>query len=75
MENSFLLNREQILLYRRSGYLVVPNVLTNDQCDRINDIFEKRAVAINPETNKPYDPEYKGLMNLDRDDYQIRHLL
>src|SRR3989338_4833845 len=75
MENSFLLTREQILFYRRNGYLVVPDVLTGEQCDRMNEIFEQRALAIDRSTGKPYDPEYKGLMNLDRGDYRVRNLL
>lgn len=75
MRNSFLLNREQILFYRRNGYLVVPNVLTSKQCDKMNKIFEKRALEINRETGKPFDPEYKGIMNLDRHDHRVRDLL
>lgn len=75
MKSSFLLNREQILFYRKNGYLIIPAVLSGNQCDRMNEIFEQRAVSVNPETGKPYDPEYKGIMNLDRDDYRIRHLL
>jgi len=75
MENNFLLNREQTLFYRQNGYLVVPDVLNSDQCSRMNDIFEQRAVAINPDTGKAYDPEYRGIMNLDRDDHRIRHLI
>lgn len=75
MSNSFLLTRDQILFYRRNGYLVIPDILTSNECDIVNDIFEKRALAINPETNMPYDPSYKGIMNLDRDDYRIKHVL
>jgi ectoine hydroxylase-related dioxygenase (phytanoyl-CoA dioxygenase family) len=75
MGDSFLLNHDQILFYRENGYLIVPDVLDNGQCDRILDIFTQRAKAINPETNTAYDLEFKGIMNLDRDDHRIRDVL
>ena len=75
MRENFLLTREQVLFYRNNGYLIVPDVLTGEQCDRMNDIFERRAIAVNPETGKQYDPDYQGIMNLDREDHHIRHLL
>jgi phytanoyl-CoA hydroxylase len=67
MNDNFLLDREQILFYRDNGYLIVPNLLTDDQCDRMYGVFKEYAPRI--------DPEYKGIMNLDRDDYRIRHLI
>lgn len=68
MKTNFILTREDILFYRQNGYLVVSDVLTNDQCDRMNEIFEKYAKDHD-------DKEFKGIMNLDREDYQIRCLL
>lgn len=62
------MTRDQILFYRQNGYLIVPEVLTSDQCDRMNAIFEKYARDNN-------DTEFKGIMNLDRQDYRIRHLI
>ncbi|OGM96123.1 MAG: hypothetical protein A3B86_02775 [Candidatus Yanofskybacteria bacterium RIFCSPHIGHO2_02_FULL_38_22b] len=66
MEN-FLLTRDQIVSYRKNGYLIIPEILNNEQCDRIYAIFNEYAPKI--------DPEYKGIMNLDREDYRIRHLM
>ena len=43
MEDNSILTREQILFYRRNGYLIVPDVLTSEQCDRMNQIFEQYA--------------------------------
>lgn len=68
MEDSFLLNREEVLFYRQNGFLVVPDVLTCDQCDRMNAIFEKHAKDNN-------NTEFKGIMNLDQEDHRIRHLI
>lgn len=68
MGENYIPSREQILFYRKNGYLVVPDVLTSDQCDRMNEIFEKYAKDHN-------DKEFKGIMNLDREDYRIRNLL
>ena len=68
MGDNFLLNRAQILFYRRNGYLVVPDVLTESQCDRINAIFEKHAKDNN-------NTSFAGIMNLDRENYRIRHLI
>ena len=75
MGNDCFLTREQIGFYRRNGYLIVPDILTSEECDRMNEIFELRASAINPDTKRPYDAEHKGIMNLDRDDYRVRHLM
>lgn len=68
MESDFLLTKEQIQSYRRDGYLIVDNILTGSQCDRTNEIFEKHA-RDNGNT------DYKGVMNLDREDHRIRNLL
>ena len=68
MEDSSILTREQILFYRRNGYLVVPDVLTDEQCDRMNQIFEQYAKDHD-------DKEFKGIMNLDREDHRIRDLM
>ena len=68
MRDSFLLTREDVLFYRRMGYLVVDHVLNNNQCDRVNEIFEKHARDNN-------DTEFKGIMNLDREDHRIRDLV
>ncbi|OGM98937.1 MAG: hypothetical protein A2649_01055 [Candidatus Yanofskybacteria bacterium RIFCSPHIGHO2_01_FULL_41_26] len=68
MEDSFILTREQILFYRKNGYLVVPHVLTCEQCDKMNQIFEQYA-------KDHGDKEFKGIMNLDREDHRIRDLL
>ncbi len=68
MENDFLLTRAQILSYRTNGFLVVEDVLTSEQCDRLNDIFESHA-------RDNGDKEFKGIMNLDREDRRIRDLM
>jgi len=68
MESDFLLTREQILSYRTNGFLVVEDVLTGRQCDEMNKIFEQRA---RDNDNK----EFKGIMNLDREDRRIRDLM
>ena len=65
---NFLLTREQILFYRDNGYLVVSDVLSSIQCNRMNQIFEQRARDNN-------DKQFQGIMNLDREDYRIRHLM
>jgi len=68
MRPNSLLSREQILFYRKNGYLVVPEVLSGEQCDRMNEIFENHAKEKN-------DTKFQGVMNRDRDDYRIRHLM
>lgn len=68
MESSFILTKEEVLFYRHNGFLVAPNILNSDQCDRMNEIFEQRARDNN-------DTEFRGIMNLDREDYRIRHLM
>lgn len=68
MKDSFILTRENILFYRKNGYLVIPNILTEEQCDRINGIFEKHAKDNN-------NTDFRGIMNLDRDNYQIRNVM
>lgn len=65
--DNFLLNREQVVSYRQNGYLIIPDILSNEQCNEINAIFEEYALK--------HDPAYLGIMNLDREDYRIRHLM
>ncbi len=66
MEN-FLLTRDQIVFYRTNGYLIIPEILTDEQCNRIYSIFQEYAPRL--------DPQHLGIMNLDREDYRVRHLM
>jgi len=68
MGKEFSLTREQIVFYRKNGYLVVDGILSGKKCDYYNAIFEKHA-------RKDRDTEFKGIMNKDREDPQVRKLM
>ena len=53
------LNQEQLKFYADNGYLVVPNVLSSEECNKAVDLFEYHAQRSN-------NTRYQGVMNLDR---------
>ncbi|MDO8495037.1 MAG: phytanoyl-CoA dioxygenase family protein [bacterium] len=56
------LNPEQVKFYDDNGFLIVENVLADDECDKAVEIFDLHRIKIK-------DEEYKGIMNLDRVDF------
>lgn len=49
------LERAQLLFYRENGYLMVHDVLTNEECDKTVAIYKTYAK-----------PDFRGIMNLER---------
>ena len=58
------LSEEQVQFYDDNGYLVVENVLPQEECDRLMTIFEEYA-----------DEDYSAILNLDRSEPEIRRLM
>lgn len=61
-DKPLILTQEQISLYDRNGFLVVPDVLSDSECDFAVEIFDRHRRKIR-------DRDYKGIMNLERVDY------
>ena len=58
------LTSEQIHFYEDNGYLVVQELLSSQECDRLMTIFEEYA-----------DDEWAAILNLDRKEPEIRNLM
>lgn len=61
-DQALVLTPDQIKFYDENGFLVVENVLADDECDQAVDVFDRHR-------RKVGDNDYKGIMNLDRADY------
>lgn len=63
----FALTLEQVRFYRKNGYLIIEDVVSLEDCDKANSIFERFAELVE-------DTEYKGRMNFDRESTHIHAL-